>query len=167
MRRTILNFSMKFPGHHPKSGQPTRFVSKIWKYLQDHNHDINLYGHRILDEESEYFESHHEILAPKIGTLRRNAGNVYHDKDFMTLRTPLKPGLYSESVILAKNVPITISTVHIVNKNSIVIDGRVLNEHELMQFAIDDGFDSIDDMFAWFSHYRVENPSFCHIKFDL
>jgi hypothetical protein len=29
----LITFSLVFPGYHPRAGQPTRFVEKIWKGL--------------------------------------------------------------------------------------------------------------------------------------
>jgi len=31
----VLTFSRTFPAYHPKKGQPTHFVEKIWKFLHD------------------------------------------------------------------------------------------------------------------------------------
>lgn len=41
----VITFSRTFPAYHPKKGQPTYFVEKIWKSSWDQNkaHDIHLF----------------------------------------------------------------------------------------------------------------------------
>lgn len=78
----VIPFSRNYPSYHPKAGQPTYFVHKIWKSIYDEPDDA-LYNYDCAIEWTIYKEIH-EHVCPKHHTIR--AGHRWKEGDWFSPR---------------------------------------------------------------------------------
>ena len=77
----VRTFSRVFPIYHPKAGQPTYFVEKVWQAL----YNLGLsYGGKFLEQELENFSNPSHFITPKWHTIR--AGNRWKAGDWFSPR---------------------------------------------------------------------------------
>lgn len=166
----ILSFSQQL------NGKPTYFIEKIWECLPDK--DIDVYDLIVMDYrirfgkewDGKYFINHN----PKLHTIREDkksrwgAGSDIH----FVINSRTKNYFQFAPVIKCKSVQtIEIKDVsHLPNVSeygivlgypvkdmvfnlafSVIIDGIPQTEGQITQLAINDGFDSVEDFFAYFN----------------
>ena len=161
-----LNFMTKWPNTMPEhlAGKPTYFIDKIWcglchlevcQELADYMHSEHYSGKNIMD------------FKPKLHTIRfldekqlvkwlapeRNihfkiwTGEPYHSKTLQF--APVLP--------LVSVQPITISFYNGIHYPNIRIAGKQLSHFsQVVKLAVNDGFDNVDDFFAYFSKELIE-----------
>jgi len=162
-------FSTKFPAYHPKAGQPTYFVEKIWKSIWDsYKGDSNPIG----TYQGTYDENFHpdgkvkniHQFNPKHHTIR--GGNRFKVGDKFSPRVwgnDINPksgrsGPYhSKQIIIAPDIEVKKVWDFEMDLNGVYsIDGKYIlgefNEDEAVeiQLAKNDGFSNPADMFDWF-----------------
>lgn len=106
----VMTFSRTFPAYHPKAGQPTYFVEKIWKGLWDlekSNHNpLNGY-HQIYDEAfpitNDPLENIH-LHQPKWHTIR--AGNRWKFGDKFSPRVWSGKPYGSKQITIAPDIEV-------------------------------------------------------------
>jgi len=158
----VLSFSTVFPSHHPRKGEPTYFVQKIWKGLVEEPDDA-LYSHDVAGHWSVYKEIHNTIK-PKFHTLR--AGNRFKVGDFFL------PRIWSGKPYCSKqfsiwnpiqvrktwDVKITIEKFTF----ELLLEGKL--PKDLEEIAINDGL-SVYDFIYWFrykkSHFEMDGQIIC------
>jgi len=75
----VLPFSRQFPKGHPKTGQHTHFVEKIWACPE-----VSILNTDLLKEEILNFQRNEYLYQPKWHTIR--TGNRWKDGDMASLR---------------------------------------------------------------------------------
>lgn len=147
----VITFSRQFPKHHPKAGEPTFFVEKLWSGIPDTiytNHgDENLHEH--------YLNFLRWKYEPKIHTIR--AGERYKRGDLVSLRVwsgkpyASKQVEFAADVSVVKTIPFEIDLCGIY-----LINGKYIDEEHDGEFfptehklAKNDGLTS-QDLFDWF-----------------
>lgn len=134
--------------------KPTFFMDKIWQSLLRDDIEMNA------DEFTSKFK---EVLpmigATKIGdfhqkkhTIRRDSKNLWKAGNnihfVINNRTPQR----FQFAPLVKCVSVQRISIHhhIKETPTVIVAGRILTEKDIEQLAINDGFDSVEDFFAWF-----------------
>ena len=149
----ILGFSTKFPkGKGTLSGKKTFFINKIMKSIWlNFPKETNEFS----DEKISVFNS--EKLTPKIHTIRVDKNSrwkVGNDIHF-SINVRTKKMFRFAPIIKVKSIQ-KIEIVHrgIVGerKANIYIDNVIIGIDEMEQLAINDGFDSVENFFEWFSN---------------
>lgn len=148
----VITFATEFLKNHPKSGSKTLFVPKLWKAWKEMGIEINDYGHPSLDEESEYLKDEYDDIHPKWHTIRKGARwrqGAHFD-----------PRIWTDG-FMSKQVPLTLEPVKVVKELPITIDNKevhisdqLVSHANLVYLARNDGFDNIEDFFAWFNTGR-------------
>ena len=97
----VITFSRVFPKYHPKAGQPTYFVEKLWESigLPDKEYCFNLpdeYQNFMRADSSEVWAKHHTI---------RN-GNRWKVGDKFSPRVWADKPYYSKQIIIAPDIEI-------------------------------------------------------------
>lgn len=151
----VLTFSRHFPARHPKAGQPTWFVEKIWKSVWDGTEGASnpLYPFFLSYDKTFpcQFDIHENIHnhTPKLHTIR--TGTRWKVGDMASLRVWSDKPYCSKQVEFAqvevkRVIPIEIYA----GGGSLVIsmDGVYSNNHELI--AKNDGL-SLTDFVDWFN----------------
>ena len=169
----VITFSTKFPSYHPKAGQPTNFVEKIWESLDKNYYStsevtFNMVHSLTGGDESfiqEFFNTLSvQHLSPKHHTIR--SGNRWKVGDRFSPRVwgnDVNPksgrsGPYhSKQIIIAPDIEIKKIWDFEMDLNGVYsIDGKYIlgefNEDEAVeiQLAKNDGFSNPADMFDWF-----------------
>lgn len=153
MRR--ITFSRTFPYYHPKAGQPTRFVEKIWKSLWDiaatDKDKIGVIGH------SEEYDSHFHPgdvgiinihnYEPKHHTIRAGKKWKVGDK-FLPVVWSGKP-YRSKQIIIAPPIEVKKVWDFDVRNDAMYVGGHPVVDY--IEIAKNDGL-MMDDFLAWFQY---------------
>lgn len=141
------------------NGQPNYFIEKIWKGLTSLSAHLENDYYQYLQRHIEKFDrswdgdQYTEFLEPKIHTIRKDTDNIWHsgmeiamviDKD-STEEFQFAPTLSCQCI---QKIVIGKEDGRLVQLS---IDGRVLAEVELQQFAVNDGFQNADELYAYFN----------------
>ena len=147
----VITFSRQFPAYHPKAGQPTYFVEKIWKGLWDAEPSMYVpfdgYWQRYdaifpWDNEKNNIHEH----APKWHTIR--AGHRWKVGDTFSPRVWSGKPYNSKMITIAPDIDITkIWNFEISDK--VTLDGKDLSVYDLQEIAKNDGL-TFDELMAWF-----------------
>ncbi len=159
----VITFSRFFPKGHPKEGQPTYFVEKIWAGLADQTDRMQ--GSVDMDWH-EYYNG-----VPKWHTIR--AGNRWKVGDFFSPRYwtgkpyASKQALITEPIEIVKIWDITIGMWDQCSY-SLTINGKQFGDMKLL--AQNDGL-SLDDFMGWFPLGKIfEGQILCwdkNIEYDI
>ncbi|MDB5200557.1 MAG: hypothetical protein JWO92_2520 [Chitinophagaceae bacterium] len=161
----VLTFSRVFPSYHPKKGEPTLFVEKIWKGLvianrRDGEYSIWTKVPRLMKEG--YWQIPHvwrdqmndDKFLPKFHTIR--AGNRWKVGDKFSPRVWSGKPYNSKQIIIASDIEIKKVwnfEMHEINEQEngygiyVVINGK--EQHLPKQVAINDGLKE-KDFYDWF-----------------
>ena len=146
----VITFSRFFPTKHPRKGEPTYFVEKIWAGLADKTDRMQ--GDVDMDW-GEYYNG-----VPKWHTIR--AGNRWKVGDFFSPRFwSGKPYASKQSLITE---PIEIKKIwnFEIIKDGYCLNGTLIGLTELTEIAKNDGL-SADDFELWFAiHPSAKNNNF-------
>jgi len=77
----VITFSRFYPAYHPRKGEPTEFIEKIWKGVYEDSSDVP-FPHELAGVWSAYCEM--DNLIPKYHTIR--AGNRWKVGDWFSPR---------------------------------------------------------------------------------
>jgi hypothetical protein len=88
----VITFSTKFPAKHPKKGEPTYFVEKVWKSFMDLEFGLPEEFHKYVDDYTKHLNSQKPIdlmatyfrVEPKHHTIR--AGNRWKAGEWFSPR---------------------------------------------------------------------------------
>lgn len=158
-----LNFSYKFPINGGNlSGKLTNFVEKIWTGFPIKQEDWSK------DYEKEFYKLYGNPHSPegicpyqKIHTIRKDKSERWKvgNKIHFTIGARTKKHFQFAPVISVKSIQsiqIKPEKRHVVYQGTKVIDSpvfideRPLKAKEIKELALNDGFDSVDDLFEWF-----------------
>lgn len=164
----VITYSRHFPSYHPKAGQPTFFVEKIWKAIWDASKGSN---NPLTDYWQEYneafplkFDTRENIHTnkPKIHTIR--AGKRWKAGDVFSPRVWSGKPYNSKQIILADDIVIPrVADFEIHHDGIIYIDNRVCNTGEsLSALAENDGL-TIEEMRGWFNKTPFSGQIIFHI----
>lgn len=97
----------------------------------------------------------------KIHTVRSDVKNRWHVGRNIHFSTGSRSSNYN---CFKKGICRSTQSIEInyYTKHSIVIDSHHLDESEIEEFAINDGFDSIEDFWAWFDQYKCFSGKIIH-----
>lgn len=149
----VLTFSRVFPKNHPKAGEPTWFVEKIYKSIWDNSPGGHnpLYPYWMRYDEAFPLEGIPEENihqhAPKHHTIR--TGQRYKIGDDVSLRVWSGKPYCSPQVEFAQ-VEIKRIWNFRINESGYFIDDRFLDYADCCRLAINDGL-TIEDWESWFA----------------
>jgi hypothetical protein len=151
---------MLLPFSQQLNGKPTYFPEKIWSGLL--NHDYELYSDYLHPDgrperlKSEFF---YKSFTPKIHTLREDtAGRWNEGKLIHMVIDSRKPTMYQFTPVLPCTGIQIVQIKWFYSKATkrytiplVLIDGKEIRGAALDQLAVNDGFESRKDFFAYFS----------------
>lgn len=149
----VIILGRSFPAYHPKSGEPTWFVEKVWGSL------LSCGKMSIFDtigyeaEYQKYFpcgDNPNESVAahsPKHHTIQPS--KQWKTGDMASIRVWSGKPYRSQQIAIAPDVRITVKEFEIDKLGHIFIDGKKC-EYDVETLAVNDGLD-IDDMFSLFN----------------
>lgn len=140
----VITFSTKFPVHHPRKGQSTLFVEKIWKSLQESGFSPDEYVRERIILMDLFMNP--EILKdyPKKHTIRK--GKRWKVGDKFSPRVWSGPPYRSKQIIIAPDIEIKRIIEISVDKNGeVFLDGERLNHIvNCVELAHNDGLQVMD-----------------------
>ncbi len=150
MSRVII-FSTKFPSYHPKVGQPTYFVEKIFAGLIDARYpNFEIAG----DFKNYDWYKYYNCTQPKFHTIR--AGHRFKVGDYFSPRIWSDKPYRSKQIIIAPDIEVKkVWNVEIFTALGCIYIGKRVNKnrYELYSFgtvAQNDGL-TFEDMQHWFN----------------
>ena len=153
----ILPFSTQL------NGKPTYFVERIWEGLLHNNFQDDKEYIQFLDNHKERFSAYwdwfpddkNRLAKPKIHTIREDKNDRWKVGTkidfFINVRqknmfrfAPVLPVVSTQEI----EIEYTGSGVY---NSWVFIDGKLMNEKDLLVLANNDGFDTVEDFFAYFN----------------
>lgn len=156
----VITFSRTFPAYHPKSGQKTYFIQKIWRALVELSPDQKLpFSYQDIDEEVAFpkgYDPKHNIFEhePKWHTIR--SGNRWKAGDKFSPRVWSGKPYASKQLVFAPDIEIKQVMRFEIQNNNLFVDGEELIASQWIELAGNDGL-SISDMLAWFRYPKPFN----------
>jgi len=144
-----IKFSVTFPKYHPRAGEPTHFVEKIWEAVPGDNILYDAINYEVLRPYAESFQSK-KMWTPKRTTIR--AGHRWKKGDFFVPK--IWTGIPYRSKPIAICEPLKVLDVEdfTISMNGIYwLNDDILTLKELEHIALVDGFDEVDDFELWFN----------------
>lgn len=144
-----MMFARTFPTSHPRKGEPTRFVEKIWAGLADDGYLMDRQDFRNYQPDIHIYYT----AKPKVHTIR--AGLRWKEGDRFSPRYWEVLPYRSPQAIFAPALQVKrIWSIQIWPSGHVIIDGKAFGElldpsDEVKRLATNDGL-SVDDMAAWF-----------------
>lgn len=145
---------MILPFSETLNGKPTYFVRKIWASARDCGQFINT---PITSYTKDYLQRFGVIapkskdftIIPKIHTIRRDRSDRWV-KD-----RPIQFYINNRTKDMFKFMPdlkcTSVQTIEILNGSDVIVDGKKLGPLGVESLALNDGFDSVEDFFLYFS----------------
>lgn len=155
----VITVSRTFPAYHPKAGQPTFFVEKIWKSaaLLNSPSPFQIYSDALPIELHNYTRNH---FLPKHHTIR--SGHRFKTGEMASLRVwSAKP--YQSKQITFAEVKVACFDLKIDGNLDFYINGELFaysSSTELLQkFASNDGLE-LSELFDWFKiHPKMDKKT--------
>lgn len=151
----VITFSRVFPAYHPRKGEPTFFLEKIWSSLNE------CYFDQIgdLDVSTEYFDPKHHTIRDNY---RFKAGDYFSPRIWGTDINPKsgRSGPYqSKQIIIAPDIKIEKTwRFEIKNNSEIYIDGKFFYQNHISEWheniellAKNDGL-TAGELFHWLKY---------------
>jgi len=138
----VITFSRIYPSYHPKAGQPTGFVEKIWEG------GIEAINTELLKDEWANFFFEREGRVPKVHTIR--AGERWKVGDYFSPRVWSQKAYRSPQIQFADPIRVEkVWPISVINR-SFYLHGSPLKTCALEKMATNDGL-SFEDLLAWFN----------------
>jgi hypothetical protein len=153
----VITFSQVYPSYHPRKGQKTDFVGKIWEsiYLQypewlgDHYEELKtLYSYIGL----------HGMLPPKHHTIR--AGHRFKVGDKFSPRVWSGKPYQSKQITIAPDIEVQKIWTFKIEGPVYWFDGYAMTLNEIKELANNDGLDT-DDFECWFNVKEFDGQVIC------
>lgn len=158
----VITFSRFFPVYHPKKGQPTNFIEKIWRSFEKES-GLPKSFHPFVDQVAvniglkngmsfnEYVEFYSE-LTPKHHTIRN--GNRWKAGDYFSPRVWSGKPYASPMITIAPDIKIEkvwdISLRIRGDFKELYCNDEDLTGTSISKIAMNDGL-TVEDLFAWFN----------------
>lgn len=136
----VITFSTAFPEYHPKKGQPTYFVEKIWKsigIIDISTKELDIYR-------DSYFNSKH---LPKHHTIR--SGKRFKKGDVFSPRIWKGKPYNSKQITIAPDLIIHDVWDFEIKDNSLYINHKKIDTTQSIDLANNDGL-KYQDLLDWF-----------------
>lgn len=148
----VIMFSRVFPVYHPKAGEPTNFVEKIWTSLEDYD---KIKFHK--DLKSAYLS---ESFSPKYHTIR--AGHRFKVGDVFSPRVWAGKPYRSKQLKIANDLEVKQVYDFELRKGDFnyYLNGKLLKIDQLKEVAKNDGL-HIDDFECWFNSADFDGQIIC------
>jgi len=161
----VLTFAKYFPAYHPRAGEPTHFVEKIWKSFMDGTYALPKEWHEYVrkytlivnDEKPIDSLTRYLSVDPKYHTIR--AGNRWKIGDKFSPRQWSGKAYRSKQVIIGPDIEVRrVWNIEIKVNDSILIDGRdmgvFISRNEIVgKLAKSDGL-STEALLNWFPNSK-------------
>lgn len=157
----VITFSRTFPSYHPKAGQPTLFIEKVWKSLNVTQHlskflpYIEAYNSLLPDEDEDTLMDFDD-LTPKHHTVR--AGHRWKDGDWfkpvvwgndINPKSGRSGPYHSKQIQFAPEIQVKkVWNIERDDYGIFMIEGKDMHGAELDRLAMNDGL-STDDLWKW------------------
>lgn len=139
----VITYCRAFPAYHPRKGEPTYFVEKIWAGLADKINDFRIPQYFTDWDWYEYYNG-----VPKWHTVR--AGNRWKVGDKFSPRVWSGKPYKSIQLTIAADIEIKkIWTIEIYGL-TILVNNTPVNNFTLLDIAHNDGL-GLDDFKNWFN----------------
>ncbi len=152
------------------NGKPNYFIEKIWASILENNFENRIqYGYHA-GQHNDAFDKFwdgflvdgKDLQKPKLHTIREDKSNRWRAGMDIHLvinnRTPNRfqfaPVIKCVSVQKIEIIPmdsIELLDLHLEAFTAVKVDGKILRIKEIQELAINDGFDSVEDFFAYFN----------------
>lgn len=144
----VIMVSRTFPAYHPRKGQPTYFIEKIWKSLLNMDADVADHIYEVGKILPNYQYADDVLMAvdnsiPKNHTIRN--GKRWHTGDKASLRVWSGLPYRSPQITIAPEVELIVKDIEITKLGQIFIDGiDKFHMVEAIELAKNDGLSPVD-----------------------
>lgn len=145
----VITFSRTFPSYHPRKGEPTYFIEKIYASLAD-----TLSGFKIPNDANKYWDwyEYYNCRSPKHHTIR--AGHRFKAGDWFSPRVWSGKPYRSKQIVFAPDIQVKkVWSVGIRIRGDFkefYSEDCDLTNTSIGHLAVNDGL-STEDLFSWFT----------------
>lgn len=144
-----IKFAVTFPKYHPRAGEPTHFVEKIWEAVPGNNILYDAINYEVLRPYAESFQSK-KMWTPKRTTIR--AGHRWKKGDFFVPKIWTGIPYRSKPIAICEPLEVLDEEDFTIDMDGIYwLNDDMLTLKELEAIALVDGFDEVDDFELWFN----------------
>lgn len=149
-------FARTFPAYHPKRGQPTHFVEKIWKSLylngecpEDLNQFIQHYEAQVRGEYAKYNDIHKKVHTIREG-IRWKVGDYFKPLVWSMIPYRSKTIQFAPPIMVEKKWKIKLDECGVISINGFYDYSEIVAADNFMEvLARNDGL-SEEDLHFWF-----------------
>lgn len=151
----VLTFSRTYPSYHPRAGEPTYFVEKIWDATSLPCVDDL---HCLSDEKINFMRRGSDLIWPKYHTIR--SGHRFKPGDKFSPRVWSGKPYHSKQIIIASDIEVVRTWDFVIQNRDIFVDKQIVfdsdaqffeNSKILNAIALCDGL-TLVDFLAWFKY---------------
>ena len=150
----VITFSRVFPKYHPKAGQPTYFIEKIW---QASSSECVYERPGLMDEMVNFIRRGSELIWPKYHTIRK--GHWWKAGDKFSPRVWSGKPYNSKQLIISKDIEI-VKVWDISINNTYKVNGKNQSFAHLEVIAHNDGLE-VYDFLHWFPTSHFDGQIIC------
>lgn len=146
-----IKFSTHFPKYHPRAGESTHFVEKIWTAFLDTGKMISLFAVVDYEKLREVHKNFHKKdWTPKRTTIR--AGHRWKKGDFFVPKIWTGRPRWSKPIAICEPLEVLETEgLEIALSGSWWLNEEGITMEEFKEIASQDGFDNVDDFELWFN----------------
>lgn len=154
----VITFSRTFPAYHPKAGQPTYFVEKLWNSIETNSFAVD---YAMICRNNEGVSP--DILWPFWRSIKKaysndgaakhhtiRGGNRFKVGDKFSPRVWSGKPYRSKQIVIAPDIEVVKVWGFEISKEHYHINGFALNLEALKVVAANDGLE-VDDLENWFA----------------
>lgn len=153
----VITFSTRFPSYHPRKGEQTHFVEKIWNSLPNH-YDLDKLNPGKKKEVELFWQAlqmNYRMFGPKLHTIR--AGHRWKAGDKFSPRVWSGKPYHSKQIIIAPDMEVKKVWEFEIIDGSPYLFGVKVPQTDAFRFvgklAANDGL-SFEDFLAWFKYQQ-------------
>jgi hypothetical protein len=160
----IITFSRVYPSYHPRRGEPTYFMEKIWRSfpLSTSYYDLitlNPDKEQIAEDVWKSVLMNWASVTPKHHTIR--AGNRFKAGDKFSPRVWSGKPYNSKQIVIAPDITVVSVWKFEIDQNGVYsINGKYIDEQTEYNLAMNDGLTEMDMQFWFIPDFKKWNKTF-------
>jgi len=135
------------------NGKKNDFIAKIWRSLLQVNQENDVETSAFFEKLSEEDQVKIDLVKPKLHTIRRDQSDLW--KKGMDIEPVVSDDSPSQFQFAPTMKCLGIQIISIERKEAeimVTLDDKILSFEEVKNLAVNDGFDNLEDFYAYFDY---------------
>jgi len=135
------------------NGKKNDFIAKIWRSILQINQEKDAETAAFFEKLSEEDQTKIDLVKPKLHTIRRDQSDLW--KTGMDIEPVVSDNSPCPLQFAPTLICLAIQMISIEYKEAeiaVTVDGKTLSTKEVETLAVNDGFDNLEDFYAYFDY---------------